>query len=350
MTKTPLPQSPAAARDLVFISYSHRDRDWLERLLVFFKPYARQNLKIWADPYIKVGDKWRRDISAALSHTSVAVLVVTPDFLASDFIYDEELPPLLRGADVGSITLFPIPVSAADHEASPLAQYQFAHPPDDPLDRMRRPDRNPVFVRLVKQIVAAAQRAAPDPATAEPQAGQGWDACTGLGTPLGQRIDTVLAPVAPSRRMGELHGVPGQRPNYLRRQDYLHRLRQVVLGGTDRAVGITGITSRIGLHGMGGIGKTVLAIDLVSDDEVRRAFPDGIFWLTLGQSIQPLQLQSELAAYIAGEAKAYATVNEARHQLRQLFDGKASLLVLDDLWRLQDTEPFDARGRGRVCW
>jgi internalin A len=129
MSKTPLPQSSVAARDLVFISYSHRDQDWLERLLIFFKPYARQNLKIWADPYLKIGGKWRRDISAALSHTSVAVLLVTPDFLASDFIYDEELPPLLQGADAGSITLFLIPVSAADHEASPLAQYQFAHPP-----------------------------------------------------------------------------------------------------------------------------------------------------------------------------------------------------------------------------
>ena len=73
-TGTPFPNPSAAARDLIFISYSHRDRDWLDRLLIFFKPYTRQNLKIWADPYIKVGDKWRRDISAVLSHTSVAVL------------------------------------------------------------------------------------------------------------------------------------------------------------------------------------------------------------------------------------------------------------------------------------
>jgi hypothetical protein len=95
---------------------------------------------------------------------------------------------------------------------------------------------------------------------------------------------------------------------------------------------------------MGGIGKTVLAIDLVNDDEVRRVFPDGIFWLTLGQAIQPLQLQTELAAFIGGETKAFASVNEGRDQLRQLFDGKSSLLVLDDLWRSQDAEPFDIVG------
>ena len=149
-TGTPFSNPAAAARDLVFISYSHRDKDWLDRLLIYLKPYTRQNLRIWADPYIKVGDEWRRDISGALSQTCVAVLLVTPDFLASDFIYDEELPPLLHGADDGSITLFPIPISASDYQTTPLAQYQFVHPPDDPLDRMRRPDRNPVFVRIVK--------------------------------------------------------------------------------------------------------------------------------------------------------------------------------------------------------
>jgi NB-ARC domain/APAF-1 helical domain len=95
---------------------------------------------------------------------------------------------------------------------------------------------------------------------------------------------------------------------------------------------------------MGGIGKTVLAIDIVNDDEVRHTFPDGIFWLTLGQTIEPLRLQGELAGYMAGEAKAYATVNEARDQLRQLFDDKACLLVLDDLWRPQDADPFDVLG------
>ncbi len=327
-------QPGGAPRDLVFISYSHADTDWLGRLLIFLKPHTRQNLKIWADPYIKVGDKWRRDISGALSHSCVAVLLVSPDFLASDFIYDEELPPLLRGADDGSITLFPIPISASDHEASPLAQYQFAHPPSDPLDAMRRPQRHSVFVRIVKEIVAAAQKAAPD-LTVQPSA---------------RSERTAPSPLALFGKAGvsaASRGVPSQRPNHLRRQEYFDKLRQAVLGTTDQAVGITGRAreeSRIGLHGMGGIGKTVLAIDLVNDDEVRRAFPDGIFWLTLGQTIEPLRLQGDLAGYLTGETKVYAAINEGRDQIRGLLRDKSCLLVLDDLWHREDAEPFDVLG------
>ena len=48
------------ARDLVFISYSREDRVWLERLLVLLKPYTRLTLKVWADPYLEIGGKWRR--------------------------------------------------------------------------------------------------------------------------------------------------------------------------------------------------------------------------------------------------------------------------------------------------
>jgi hypothetical protein len=53
----PGPQPAREPRDLVFISYSRPDRDWLDHLLIFLKPYTRQNLKIWADPYIQVGDE-----------------------------------------------------------------------------------------------------------------------------------------------------------------------------------------------------------------------------------------------------------------------------------------------------
>jgi WD40 repeat protein len=326
----PLANRSEPTRDFIFVSYSHRDRDWLEHLQIFLKPYTRQNLKVWADPYIEVGGQWRRDIAAALLRSCVGVLLVSPHFLASDFIESEELPLLLEGAEAGSIILVVVPVSASNYEATPLTKYQFAHPPERPLDSMRKAQRNAALVEITKKIVAAAHKA-PVVDAAPPPAARTLE----------------LAPVAATEAIGALHGVPAQRPNYLRRQEFLDQLKQAVLGEAEQAVGITGATpqgARVGLHGMGGIGKTTLAIDLVNDEKVRHAFPDGIFWLTLGQSVEPLQLQSELSGYLTGEAKAYANLKEGQNQLRGLLQDKSCLLVLDDLWHQEDTQPFDVLG------
>jgi hypothetical protein len=114
-----MPPPAGEQRDLVFISYSHQDRDWLDRLLVFLKPFAGPNFKVWADPHIRVGEELRRDITGVLAQSCVGVLLVSPDFLASDFIRNEELPPLLEGAEAGAISLFPIPISASKLQGDP---------------------------------------------------------------------------------------------------------------------------------------------------------------------------------------------------------------------------------------
>ena len=59
---------PGTVRDLVFVSYSHANPDWRDKLLVLLKPFVRQGqLQVWADPYIKTGDLWRRNIDEALA-------------------------------------------------------------------------------------------------------------------------------------------------------------------------------------------------------------------------------------------------------------------------------------------
>jgi hypothetical protein len=331
MTGMPLANQSGPTRDLVFISYSHRDKVWLERLLIFLKPYTRQNLKIWADPYIKVGDKWRREISAALSRSCVGVLLLSAESIASDFIYEKEIPSLIADAEAGSLILIVVPISTCKYDTTGLSDYHFAHSPNHPLDVLPRPRRNAALVQIVDKIAEAALAAAvAAPAVSVPESAP----------------TVALEAVALTDRIAALHGVPSQRPNYLRRREYFDRVKRAVLDSTRPAVGIAGATQggRIGLHGMGGIGKTVLAIDLVNDEEVRRAFPDGIFWLTLGQTIEPLQLQGKLTEYMTGEAKVYASVNQTRNQLRQVFDDKACLLVLDDLWHGEDAKPFDVLG------
>lgn len=99
-------------RTRVFISYSHKDREWLDRLLVHLRPLERQGkIDVWADTKIRPGLKWHTEILAAIDSARVAVLLVSADFLASDFIAKAELPPLLNAAEKEGARILPLLIS-----------------------------------------------------------------------------------------------------------------------------------------------------------------------------------------------------------------------------------------------
>src|SRR5437588_10637113 len=91
----------------VFISYSHRDKNWLERLQIFLKSVEHKEA-IWADTEIEIGEDWREKIHTALESARVAILLVSQDFLASDFIAQSELPPLLAAAETAGAVIVPV--------------------------------------------------------------------------------------------------------------------------------------------------------------------------------------------------------------------------------------------------
>jgi WD40 repeat protein len=99
---------------------------------------------------------------------------------------------------------------------------------------------------------------------------------------------------------------------------------------------------------MGGIGKSVLASALAHRPEVRRAFPDGIFWITLGQKPQLAELQRWLARELGDEA-LFPDERSGKECLRALLVGRKALLVLDDVWQREDAEAFNVIGAmGRI--
>jgi serine/threonine protein kinase len=149
---------PDQVRDQVFISYCHKDRKWLDRLQTMLRPLLRQSkVSVWADTQIRAGAKWKVEIEKALASANVAVLLVSPDYLASEFIDQQELPPLLEAAEQEGTTIIWVAVSASLYEVTEIAKYKGANDPSRPLDSLSDSDLAKELVSIAKQIEAAAR-------------------------------------------------------------------------------------------------------------------------------------------------------------------------------------------------
>lgn len=151
-------------RNIVFISYSHADRRHLDQLLPHLERLRRdRKIEVWADTRLKAGDVWREEIARGLASARVAIVLVSAAFLASKFIAENELPPLLTAATNDGLLILPVIVGACDFQDSELAHVQAVNAPSKPLDAMTRAQRNVVWLQVARRIKDAFP-ATPQPA------------------------------------------------------------------------------------------------------------------------------------------------------------------------------------------
>jgi len=143
--------SPDRKSTPVFVSYSHRDKKWLQRLQVHLKPLVRAgDIELWDDTRIQPGADGKAQIDRALATARVAVLLVSADFLASDFVQDQELPVLLEAAERRGTRILPVILSHSLFTDSPLRQgWRIQYPLDGELRVPEPTEHERIAIRLL---------------------------------------------------------------------------------------------------------------------------------------------------------------------------------------------------------
>ena len=175
----------------LFYSYSHKDEELREQLDGHLALLRRRGvLRVWHDRKISAGDEWRSEIDSELERAEIVLLLVSADFLASDYCYDIEMKRALERDAAKEARVIPVIVRACDG----LDDAPFAHLQALPKDR--RPvtswtNRDEAWVDVVKGIRLSVEElpARPPEASREPQADDPDD-----GMSTGERMAAETAP------------------------------------------------------------------------------------------------------------------------------------------------------------
>jgi WD40 repeat protein len=323
---------------LYFVCYSREDRRLVDRIGAKLAAARRRGeLELWQD--VRSLDVWEQftpEIMAAIAAASGAVVIVSDDWYASDYIHTYEWPTILARADRDErFGIFPLAIGRLGAD-DPLRERTFVNDVQTELLVDAGDDlRDRVLTGLNDHLTAHA-RALAEPTPIPPSA------------PGPVAPPSTPAPHPPGRhelRPG-LHGVP-RIPGFLVRPAEADALRRRILGSPTTAV--------TGLTGDGGTGKTTLAA--VVAYELVDAFPAGVHWVTVGEHATREDVRQLLLSLLRslGEQPTQAVRDHAQaaELLRRALRDSAALVVVDDVWHPWQARAFSpaaADGPARVVF
>jgi hypothetical protein len=274
----------------VFISYARKDGAQLAKRLL--GDLRREGFDVWLDTQeIAGGATWTREIEEALDSAQVVLALLTSGSYISEICRAEQLRALRHGKCV-------IPLLAQRGADVPLHLETKNY-----RDFTASSTQEGRFKELLEDIRGR----------------------KGVELKEEYRQTYVTAPPLPA--------------NFVDRPEALKALRNALItDGESRHIALTA------LNGMGGIGKTVLAQALCQDEVVQQAFPDGIIWITVGKetAFDVVTRMREVGKALNDDLTRYDNDLGSTNQYRTTIRSKAALIVIDDVWRAHDVEPFRA--------
>jgi tetratricopeptide (TPR) repeat protein len=305
------PPSPGVPAQL-FYSYSRKDeklRDQLETHLSALKREKR--ISGWHDRRITAGTEWKGEIDEHLKNSSVILLLVTANFMASDYCHDVELRYAMEQHEQGKARVIPVILRPCDWKTTIFAKLQAL--PTDGKPVIDWKTRDNAFVNIVEGIRKALN-----------EMGHGSSSSASEKAPATSAISVPI--------LNALHQLPTPPADFTGRADELKELLATVKTG--------GVTIS-GLHGLGGVGKTALALKLA--EQLKPNYPDAQFYLDLKGVTQPLTPRDAMA-YVIRAYHPTAQMSEKDEEVaalyRSMLDGKRVLLLMDNARDAQQVAPL----------
>lgn len=150
----------------LFYSYAHQDERLRMRLETHLSTLRRQGvITEWHDRKIVVGSDWAKSIDAHLATAAVILLLISPDFLNSDYCYGIEMQKALARHAEGDAWVIPVMLRPVDWERTPFAHLQCVPSPEKPVTTWANRDEAfrevAVAIRQAVEQLRAQRSAAP---------------------------------------------------------------------------------------------------------------------------------------------------------------------------------------------
>ena len=144
----------ALTRPAIFVSYAHEDVSFAQNIEKALSLLVRSSkIDLWIDRKIKPGNEWELEIFSALERSNVAILLLSNDFLSSEFIVTRELPAIFSEKERRRLTLIPILVRPCPFELhSDLAKFQCFNNPEHPFASLKDWEMEVELTRLAREI------------------------------------------------------------------------------------------------------------------------------------------------------------------------------------------------------
>jgi tetratricopeptide (TPR) repeat protein len=283
----------------VFYSYAHEDEDLRKELEKHLSNLRRQGVITgWHDRQISAGKDWDREIDEHLNSAKVILLLISPDFMNSDYINDVEVKRAMERHEAGEARVIPVILRPVDWRGAPFSKLQAV--PKDARPVTLWPNQDEAFVDVTTGIRATLEKLSNPSATMS----------AALDIPSPPKVGFV------PRRDRDDH-------------DFIERVRNELEPGKKQLVV---------LWGAGGVGKTAIAVEAVRG--LIEPFAKRIAWVSADglDSFSLTTLLDSIATQLGQSELRKLPLDLKREQVRDLVKTAPTLIVLDNFETIESAE------------